>query len=149
MRERESLIGDQSWVPKLNHQSPHPLEFWREQLIRVQDLIHDDDKSWNVQLINNAFSDRDKLAILAVDTLRPDQPDRWKWTFDKQGKFQVADKMFSLFPNRKEGLNEQWTPPQETLISVDLVVANERRVRRNFEKRGEGNRTPLSTPALG
>ncbi|GER28998.1 chemoreceptor McpE Globin-like haem-binding domain [Striga asiatica] len=80
---KDTKILDHSWVPELVHKCPQPLGHWRQTLTWVNDLMSADGCSWNEHLPTRAFSEADRLAILGVQTIKPDQSDRWKWSLDK------------------------------------------------------------------
>ncbi|CAA0831297.1 Ribonuclease H-like superfamily protein, partial [Striga hermonthica] len=79
---------------------PALMELAREHLVWVKDLMNDSGTGWNSWLVNQVFDPGDSSAILAINTLKPNHPDRLYWKLDKKGLFSVAS-TYSFLAHQK------------------------------------------------
>ncbi|CAA0807004.1 Ribonuclease H-like superfamily protein [Striga hermonthica] len=56
----------------------------------VKELLSDDGRSWNVDLVRELFTPKSCKAILHIRNLNPTEKDRWVWKADSKGKFSLA-----------------------------------------------------------
>ncbi|CAA0813892.1 LETM1-like protein, partial [Striga hermonthica] len=79
------------WVPGLRSGIPSLLSNnMNFQITWVQELLMDNGRSWNRELIQSIFTLESTIAILEMRGLDPTNKDRWIWWEDSKGTFSLA-----------------------------------------------------------
>ncbi|XP_043717635.1 uncharacterized protein LOC122665544 [Telopea speciosissima] len=95
-------IWEDRWVPSLPNGRLQSLEPEGCSLIVVADLIDQDNRSWNVNLLHSLFSASDVAAILKIPlSLNPAEDKRY-WSASRDGRFSVKSTYKLLIKKEEE-----------------------------------------------
>ena len=82
-------IWESPWLPHTVNFRPLVQASTKCNLRWVSKLIKSDDRSWNEELVQQTFCERDVEAILEMSLSQTDGMDKLIWKFSKSGEFTV------------------------------------------------------------
>ena len=77
------------WLPDLQNGYLTTELYEQLQDIKVQSLLAENQKSWDVEVVSDLFTDRDKKLILQIPIPIRDKEDSWYWALEDKGVFSV------------------------------------------------------------
>uniref|UniRef100_A0A803QCN7 RNase H type-1 domain-containing protein n=1 Tax=Cannabis sativa TaxID=3483 RepID=A0A803QCN7_CANSA len=95
-------ITSDPWLPDLNNPkvtSAHPALFGQ----KVTSLMCVGETSWDSEILNDMFDDRDKALILGIPLSQASREDCWSWLLEKSGIYSVKSAYRVLQQSKNNG----------------------------------------------
>ncbi|XP_074378696.1 uncharacterized protein LOC141720247 [Apium graveolens] len=114
---RSTRVWQIPWLPCCDNGFPTTVPHEELKDILVHNLMTEDQKAWDVDVLNDLFNDRDRALIQQIPIPSRSRPDPWYWPLDDKGVFTA--------PRRVEFLNTFATELWKKIGLQDIIPGDE------------------------
>lgn len=93
---KDTRVWHIPWLPCKDNGCPTTTPYEELQDIVVHNLMNDEHKSWDVDILHDLFNERDRVLIQQIPIPSRSRSDSWYWQLDDKGVFSVKSCYRSL-----------------------------------------------------